>query len=169
MIGSHRALRRGLEPNVLENSNRTSVVDERRRRVDFQARRPRTAKETFDRWDACKQYSPMHVALRVSVHLSIHSELELFFSNYLKVFLLDKPRAYLLLTGPLTGRLTVYHYVTKSREDFSAKVKRGGSAGIARRWSLFNEVRIYAGYVRCMLRIIYCCFTLFCCNFWWAR
>ena len=57
MASAHRALRRGLEPNLSEwpeNSNRTVVVDERRRKVNFQAQfKPITAKKTYDRCDAC--------------------------------------------------------------------------------------------------------------------
>ena len=37
-------------------------------------------------------------------------------------------------------RVAVYHYVTKSREDFEAKLKRGGGAGITRSLDLFDQV-----------------------------
>lgn len=34
----------------------------------------------------------------------------------------------------------MYHYVTKSREDFEEKVLRGGGAGITRKHTYFDEV-----------------------------
>ena len=38
-------------------------------------------------------------------------------------------------------RVSVYHYVTKSREDFEAKVLRGGGAGVSRTMEYFDKVR----------------------------
>ncbi|GAX84157.1 hypothetical protein CEUSTIGMA_g11580.t1 [Chlamydomonas eustigma] len=37
-------------------------------------------------------------------------------------------------------RIAVYHYVTKSREDFEAKVERGGGAGVTRKLEYFDQV-----------------------------
>ena len=66
-------------------------------------------------------------------------------------FSVDRPNAFLVderfqrIKKGLTNRNTqewmaVYHYVTKSWEDFSAKLKRGGGAGVTRVQSFFDNI-----------------------------
>ena len=43
----------------------------------------------------------------------------------------------------VTARISIYHYVTKSREEFEAKLKRGGGAGVTRPKGLYDEVSVF--------------------------
>ena len=45
-----------------------------------------------------------------------------------------------LIPHSLVCRISVYHYVTRSREDFEAKIEKGGGAGIKRKKEMFDEV-----------------------------
>ena len=41
-------------------------------------------------------------------------------------------------------RVAVYHYVTKSKEEFQAKVQRGGGAGVTRSMDYFDTLNAQA-------------------------
>ncbi len=40
--------------------------------------------------------------------------------------------------------MAVYHYVTRSREDFEAKSRRGGGAGVGRPLKFFDDFNAHA-------------------------
>ena len=52
---------------------------------------------------------------------------------------------YIYIYAPpiVTARISIYHYVTKSREEFEAKLKRGGGAGVTRPKGLYDEVSVF--------------------------
>jgi hypothetical protein len=42
---------------------------------------------------------------------------------------------------PTADMIAVYHYVTRSRQDFELKHKKGGGDGMVRSWDYFNKVQ----------------------------
>jgi hypothetical protein len=39
--------------------------------------------------------------------------------------------------------ITIFHYITKSEEDFRWKVERGSAGGVSRKWDQFDEIVRY--------------------------
>jgi hypothetical protein len=42
---------------------------------------------------------------------------------------------------PTAVKIAIYHYISKSEEDFIMKVKRGGGGGKHRSWDEFDQLR----------------------------
>ena len=50
--------------------------------------------------------------------------------------------------------LAVHHYVTKSEQEFRAKMKRGGGGGTQRKWDMFLDLEKCDDHCQCMLPIV---------------
>ena len=44
--------------------------------------------------------------------------------------------------------IALFHYITRSKEDFERKVARGGGGGKHRNWGHFNRVQKYASLIQ---------------------